>query len=61
MNLIPAKDNSPLTGGALAPVVVFTYTRVDHFVRTIEALKNNYLDQSEKSESCFSRRVRKLD
>lgn len=27
----------------LAPVVVFTYTRVDHFVRTIESLRNNYL------------------
>jgi hypothetical protein len=27
----------------LAPVVVFTYTRVDHFVRTIESLRNNHL------------------
>jgi hypothetical protein len=29
--------------GTLAPVIVFTYTRVEHFVRTIEALKNNHL------------------
>lgn len=27
----------------MAPVVVFTYTRVDHFVRTIDALKSNHL------------------
>ncbi len=30
----------------LAPVVVFTHTRVDHFVRTIESLRNNHLAPS---------------
>jgi len=35
--------NSSSSRVNLAPVIVFTYTRVEHFVRTIESLKNNHL------------------
>jgi len=36
---------SPLSRNAsvLAPVAVFTYSRVEHFIQTIESLRGNYL------------------
>jgi hypothetical protein len=38
-NLIPSITNAE----KLAPVAVYTYTRVDHFIETIESLKKNHL------------------